>query len=55
MKENFTALIQHKTRYKDLYLLPEECNGNKDKQTNKQIIEWKIINLLSPFLSEISY
>ena len=35
MKENFTALIQHKTRYKDLYLQPEECNGNKDKQINK--------------------
>ena len=31
----FTSLIQHKTRYKDPYLQPEECKGNNNK-TNKK-------------------
>ena len=39
IKERFTALIQCKTRYKDPCLQPEECKGNKNKQTNKQFFE----------------
>ena len=35
----FTALIKYKTRYKNPYLQPEECKGEKRKQTNKQTFE----------------